>query len=39
MCHILFEFVQNNNNARRGFISAKKKKKWDGFKSAKKVVG
>jgi hypothetical protein len=29
--------MQNNNNARSGLISAKKK--WDGFKSAKKVAG
>jgi hypothetical protein len=30
--------MQNNNNARSGFTSAKKKKR-DGFKSAKKMAG
>jgi hypothetical protein len=35
---LTFEFVQNNNNAKNGFTSAKKKK-WDDFKSAKKVAG
>jgi hypothetical protein len=35
---ITYEFVQNNNNAGSGFTSAKKKKQ-DGFKSAKKVAG
>jgi hypothetical protein len=35
---LTFEFQQNNNNARSGFTSAKKKKR-DGFKSAKKVTG
>jgi hypothetical protein len=31
---LTFEFVQNNNNARSGFTSAKKKR--DGLKSAKR---
>jgi hypothetical protein len=34
---LTFEFVQNNNNARNGFTSAKKKR--DGLKSAKKSGG
>jgi hypothetical protein len=33
----MFEFVQNNNNASSGFTLLKKK--WDGFKCAKKVGG
>jgi hypothetical protein len=33
----MFEFVQNNNNARSGFTLLKKKQ--DGLKSTKKVAG